>query len=961
MWPTQARRPGTGAPTLVQRRLARALLPAAALGLLVVMASDMAGAASTDLRLNEIWPNAVIGPQSNLVQSRVELFNTGPGPELVGGFTLTNAAGTSLVTLPAWTVPAQGFLTVIFGSGSDDADFSDGAATYFTQGDSLVIFDAGADECALYTGSAVPANIADYVAWSAIGPYGGGASALSAVNAGIWTAGDFVSLAAFGQLSSLGLCPDGFDHDVASDWREFGWGDYYVSGGRTTVQNAVQVAPASGALLESASPELRWASVAAADSFRLQVDADSTFASPDVSLNTASTQYTVTAGLPDGLYFWRVQVYSGGALVPEHAVWSFAKLWAYVPKSGEAGKAPLTVVPNLTPLIQHKDTKLLCIYNPRAGTRPGCTEGAGAQGPWNDAHPTTVQHVPGCQHCNMYCTRAVITMVNNRYGGTLSQDRVALQLFPGAEPGLGHNQGTSLAVRFPVYAWALGLNQNQITRVAGSKPSFATVKTELDAGRPIYIDGQNHATLLYGYFELNLPPFGTIRLVFIANPWPGTQGAFTYAAWQPDGAGWGNAGYFLLPARGIAARAQEPEVAGDFDTDGVRDWDELTRFCSSPSDPDTDEDGISDGLEIRSYTFHSLDHPGHNTNAIGFSDVDSDLLRTECDCDSDNDNDYDAAEDINVDGRNPQVGETDVYRATSRQLAINVAVTACGNDGQPHPAGGTLRANWNYNVDVQPATEPCQPPRKDAPLAPVGAISTDASGNISNEQFACYAPGTYRMVIDAIPNLAYDPGCDPVICFRIERPVPVTVAGLSATASDGRVRLTWSLASAAQTAVTGILVQRAESANGPWLARTADPLVPAAQMEFVDSAVESGRAYWYQLVLQLHEGDPVALEPLKVTGSGAQYRTALEEPVDGTNSVQVRYSLARGATHVRLEVFDARGRHVQTLAEGPQAAGEFVLEWDRRDTAGASVSRGLYLIRLAAGEQLLTRKVILLH
>lgn len=921
--------------------------------------------------VNEIWPQSFSGPQDGFLKASVELYNPGPGSLDAAGLVLANGAGTIVAAVPvspSRNVPPQGFLTVVFGTGLDDSDFGDGAGTYHTQGDSLDIFDAGSDECALYQGVVIPAAIVDYVAWSRVGPYAGGFSAGAAQAAGRWTAGDYVDLAGYSILSSLGLAPDGFDHEVASDWRQYDWGTYFVGGGGTTVQNALQSAPLHGGLLESASPNLIWAGGAAADSFHIDVDDDSTFATVEIAVDTTSTSLAIDASLPDGVYFWRVRVYSGGSLVPEHAVWAFMKLWSMsIPKAGDGGRHRLgAVVPNLTPLVQHKDTRMLCIYNPnpnpnpnRSG-RPGCDQRANQpHGPWDNAHAVTAAHVTNCAHCSWYCTRAVIAMVNNRYGGNLSQDRVAYQLFPGAENGLGHDSGTFLNQRFPVYAWALGVAQNQIARNAGARPPWATIKAEVDAGRPIYIDGRNHATLLYGYLEI--PLFvTTLRLVFIANPWPGTAAVFRYENWQPDGAGWLAAGYFLLPAAGIAAVNQEPGVTADADADTVVNFDETTRLCSLQNQPDTDRDQIGDYREILSYTFHSRQH-NHNTNAIGFSDLDGDNLRTECDCDGDADGDYDGGEDINSNGTNPEAGETDVYRSTSSQLALTITPVACGlGQFEPQPSGGTLHANDTFGVDLR-AMNPCQPPARGEALGVAGLVSTDASGNISIWQLPCVAPGTYRMVFDAIPNGTFDPGCDPVVCFTIDPPVAVEVESFAATSVEGRVRLAWRLSAEATATVAGVRVERADAAEGPWAARLESPLAPRSEMTFLDEEVEAGHDYWYRLVLEPRDGAAIFAGPVAVTVMGGRFETALyapSAPAAGA-AVEIRYGIGRSGIPVRLELLDVQGRRIRSLVDGPHAAGLFTARWDRRDGRGVAVARGVYLVRLAAGDRELARKIVL--
>ncbi|MCA9753311.1 MAG: T9SS type A sorting domain-containing protein, partial [Gemmatimonadetes bacterium] len=49
---------------------------------------------------------------------------------------------------------------------------------------------------------------------------------------------------------------------------------------------------------------------------------------------------------------------------------------------------------------------------------------------------------------------------------------------------------------------------------------------------------------------------------------------------------------------------------------------------------------------------------------------------------------------------------------------------------------------------------------------------------------------------------------------------------------------------------------------------------------------------------------------------------------------------------VRLAVYDAAGRRVATLIDGPRAAGRGEATWDGRDENGSAVAAGVYFARL---------------
>lgn len=59
--------------------------------------------------------------------------------------------------------------------------------------------------------------------------------------------------------------------------------------------------------------------------------------------------------------------------------------------------------------------------------------------------------------------------------------------------------------------------------------------------------------------------------------------------------------------------------------------------------------------------------------------------------------------------------------------------------------------------------------------------------------------------------------------------------------------------------------------------------------------------------------------------------------------------------HVKIEIFDMLGRHVQTLLDGTLTAGTHQLKWD-----GSRLASGMYLYRVTAGQNSVVRKAILL-
>ncbi|MBD3162799.1 MAG: hypothetical protein GF346_10440 [Candidatus Eisenbacteria bacterium] len=77
-------------------------------------------------------------------------------------------------------------------------------------------------------------------------------------------------------------------------------------------------------------------------------------------------------------------------------------------------------------------------------------------------------------------------------------------------------------------------------------------------------------------------------------------------------------------------------------------------------------------------------------------------------------------------------------------------------------------------------------------------------------------------------------------------------------------------------------------------------------------------------------------------------------------TTRIRYALGEPLP-VRLEIFDASGRHVRTLVDGLQSAGEHAIAWFGEDDRGRAVPTGLYFYSLRAGEETRVRKMLLVE
>ncbi len=101
-------------------------------------------------------------------------------------------------------------------------------------------------------------------------------------------------------------------------------------------------------------------------------------------------------------------------------------------------------------------------------------------------------------------------------------------------------------------------------------------------------------------------------------------------------------------------------------------------------------------------------------------------------------------------------------------------------------------------------------------------------------------------------------------------------------------------------------------------------------------------------------GLPEDLEP------EAQLSKLFALPNPFNPSTEIRFELS-ALSHVNLSVYDTAGRKVRTLYPGTNLeAGDHRIVWDGQDDGGRALSSGVYITRLEAGDQIVSRKLTLL-
>ena len=74
----------------------------------------------------------------------------------------------------------------------------------------------------------------------------------------------------------------------------------------------------------------------------------------------------------------------------------------------------------------------------------------------------------------------------------------------------------------------------------------------------------------------------------------------------------------------------------------------------------------------------------------------------------------------------------------------------------------------------------------------------------------------------------------------------------------------------------------------------------------------------------------------------------------------IEFTVPDGQTHVKLQVYNATGQLVATLADKTLQAGTYQADWDARDLNGQQVASGVYYYRMEAGQFVETRSMTFL-
>ncbi|MFQ5599497.1 MAG: CARDB domain-containing protein [Candidatus Krumholzibacteriia bacterium] len=193
-------------------------------------------------------------------------------------------------------------------------------------------------------------------------------------------------------------------------------------------------------------------------------------------------------------------------------------------------------------------------------------------------------------------------------------------------------------------------------------------------------------------------------------------------------------------------------------------------------------------------------------------------------------------------------------------------------------------------------------------------------------------------------------------------PVPVALMDFEARSEETGVRLRWK----ALPGFAGFGVERRRAARTTWERANSIPSRDEpgySDYAYLDESVVPGVEYEYRILGHGPGSDEQVLGVLSVRFS-PPVPTALALYPNAPNPfnpvTRIRVAVPE-RQRVAVRIFDASGRFVAVLWNGPMEAGRHTLTWDGRDSQGRAATSGIYFCRMTAEDFQQTRKLVLLQ
>jgi hypothetical protein len=195
--------------------------------------------------------------------------------------------------------------------------------------------------------------------------------------------------------------------------------------------------------------------------------------------------------------------------------------------------------------------------------------------------------------------------------------------------------------------------------------------------------------------------------------------------------------------------------------------------------------------------------------------------------------------------------------------------------------------------------------------------------------------------------------------FTFDKTVATLLQSSSAALRGSDIEVAWALSAIDQG--TSFFVSRSEN-GGDFKMLDASALSrDGLKFTYVDRSIEPGKTYSYKVEYGLGAPSRVLFISEAVSTPAMPLTLYQNKPNPFNPSTTISFYLPKESV-VSLEVYDISGRLVSRLIGGERrSAGTYNVEWNGREARGVAVSSGVYLYRLSAGKETVSRKMVLLR
>lgn len=189
--------------------------------------------------------------------------------------------------------------------------------------------------------------------------------------------------------------------------------------------------------------------------------------------------------------------------------------------------------------------------------------------------------------------------------------------------------------------------------------------------------------------------------------------------------------------------------------------------------------------------------------------------------------------------------------------------------------------------------------------------------------------------------------------------VATLLKSFTASLKEAAIELAWTLS--VFDGNGGFAVSRADGEGADFSEIPAADISRAGlDFTFVDETVAGGESYRYRVAFVAAGKTQVLFETETIEAPELPLTLYQNFPNPFNPATTIRYYLP-AAGHVRLDIFDASGKLVVTLADKQTEKGAHAAEWKGKNASGGQVKSGVYFYRLATREKTLTHKMVLLR